>query len=159
MRTYFCAGPLAYSLANNLSGLPRHARDQLLRASQSIPLNIAEGTNADRRRFFQIAPGPAMECAAIQDWLTACKLLGTEQNTAGKTMLTPYCIHADKARWRNHELREDTWLYGNCDYDNDKEFQPGERGTGRALPLSPKPTYIPLPSPLRRKYTIHLIAI
>ncbi len=44
----------AYSLAKNLRGVDRHARDQLLRASQSIPLNIAEGngkgTNADRRR-------------------------------------------------------------------------------------------------------------
>ncbi len=46
---------------DNLSGTHRHARDQLLRASQSIPLNIAEGngkaTSGDRRRYFEIARG------------------------------------------------------------------------------------------------------
>ena len=42
----------AYRVAKSLKGSDRAARDQLLRASQSIPLNIAEGngkgTNADR---------------------------------------------------------------------------------------------------------------
>jgi len=42
--------------AGDLSGVHRHARDQWLRASQSIPLNIAEGNgktaNADRRRCY-----------------------------------------------------------------------------------------------------------
>jgi four helix bundle protein len=41
----------------------------LLRASQSIPLNIAEGnvkgTNADRRPFFESARGSALECASL----------------------------------------------------------------------------------------------
>ncbi len=66
-----------YVLAKELSGVDRHARDQLLRSAQSILLNIAEGngkgTNADRRRFFEIARESAMECAAIQDCLEACQ--------------------------------------------------------------------------------------
>jgi len=33
----------AFELSGRLEGSVRHARDQLLRASQSIPLNIAEG--------------------------------------------------------------------------------------------------------------------
>ena len=33
----------AYEVAKRLRGIDRPARDQLLRASQSIPLNIAEG--------------------------------------------------------------------------------------------------------------------
>jgi len=34
----------SYRLATRLTGNQRHARDQWLRATQSIPLNIAEGT-------------------------------------------------------------------------------------------------------------------
>ena len=48
-----------YEKAGSLNGVHRLARDQWLRASQSIPLNIAEGNGksaeADRRRYFEIA--------------------------------------------------------------------------------------------------------
>ncbi|MEX0329917.1 MAG: four helix bundle protein [Puniceicoccaceae bacterium] len=48
-------------------------RDQIERASISIPLNIAEGngkfTPRDKCRFFDIARGSAMECAACLDIL------------------------------------------------------------------------------------------
>ena len=54
-----------------LEGLHRHARDQWLRAAQSIPFSIAEGNGKrslkDRTRFLDIARGSVMECAAIQD--------------------------------------------------------------------------------------------
>ena len=57
-----------YRQANALTGIHRHARNQWLRASQSIPLNIAEGNakaaEADCRRYFEIARGSAVECAA-----------------------------------------------------------------------------------------------
>lgn len=60
-----------------LSQLPKSAtvRDQLDRASTSIPLNIAEGngkfTSPDRCRFFDIARGSALECAAALDVMVA----------------------------------------------------------------------------------------
>jgi four helix bundle protein len=60
-----------------LEGLPKTLAvcNQLDRASTSIPLNIAEGngkyTAADRCRFFDIARGSALECAACLDVLVA----------------------------------------------------------------------------------------
>jgi len=66
-------------------------RDQLDRASTSVPLNIAEGngkfTPADRCRFFDIARGSALECAACLDVLVAKKRLDGDKIVKGKTML------------------------------------------------------------------------
>ena len=68
-------------------GLAVH--NQLDRASTSVPLNIAEGngkyTAADRCRFFDIARGSALECAACLDVLIAKKRI--EQADSGKSML------------------------------------------------------------------------
>ncbi|MFY7876693.1 MAG: four helix bundle protein [Pirellula sp.] len=62
-----------YRVAKPLHGPERHARDQWLRAVQSIPLNIAEGNGKqslkNKDRFFEIARGSALECAAIHDIL------------------------------------------------------------------------------------------
>jgi four helix bundle protein len=67
------------------------ARDQLDRASTSVPLNIAEGngkfTATDRCRFFDIARGSALECAACLDVLVAKRRVDAEQIGEGKTML------------------------------------------------------------------------
>ena len=51
--------------------VPYYLRDQLLRASSSVVLNIAEGsgkiTPKDRRKFFAIALGSLREsCAALE---------------------------------------------------------------------------------------------
>jgi len=60
----------SFRIAKDLNGLYRHARDQWLRAAQSIPLNIAEGNGKrslnDRNRFRDIARGSALERASIQ---------------------------------------------------------------------------------------------
>ncbi|MEM9827431.1 MAG: four helix bundle protein [Planctomycetota bacterium] len=74
-----------------LAGVHRHARDQWLRAAQSIPLNIAEGNGKrslkDRNRFLDIARGSTLECAAIQDVLSATDGLVADRHRELKTML------------------------------------------------------------------------
>ncbi len=64
---------------------------QLDRASTSIPLNIAEGngrfTTADRCRFFDIARGSTLECAAALDVLVAKRILIEEDIDTGKADL------------------------------------------------------------------------
>ena len=67
------------------------ATGQLDRASTSIPLNIAEGngrfTQADRCRFFDIARGSALECAAALDVMVARKALSEDEIDSGKANL------------------------------------------------------------------------
>ncbi len=81
----------SYGEAKRLKTVDRHARDQLLRASQSIALNIAEGCgklpSAERRRFLQIAGGSARECGAILDILRRCEVISDDEWRPGKELL------------------------------------------------------------------------
>jgi four helix bundle protein len=67
------------------------AKDQLDRASTSIPLNIAEGNGKfsfkDRARFFEMARGSALECAACLDVMQARKLASENQVLLAKEQL------------------------------------------------------------------------
>ena len=67
------------------------AKDQLDRASTSLPLNIAEGngkfSDADRSRFFEMARGSALECAACLDVLLVRKLASEGQVVLAKEQL------------------------------------------------------------------------
>lgn len=66
-------------------------KDQLDRASTSVPLNIAEGngkyTPKDRCRFFDTAHGSALECAAALDILVAKGKVASGQIDPGKEQL------------------------------------------------------------------------
>lgn len=66
-------------------------RDQLDRASASIPLNIAEGNGKfspkDRCRFFDIAHASALECAAALDVLVDRSKATRQQTREGKQNL------------------------------------------------------------------------
>ena len=68
------------------------SRDQLERASTSIPLNLAEGngkfSDKDRARYWQIAHGCAVECAAILDVLVARGLQRLQDILDGKRILS-----------------------------------------------------------------------
>jgi four helix bundle protein len=66
-------------------------KDQLDRASTSVPLNIAEGNGKfaikDRCRFLDFARGSALECAACLDVFVAKKLLDESVVQPGKNQL------------------------------------------------------------------------
>ena len=66
-------------------------KDQLDRASTSVPLNIAEGNGKfairDRCRYLDFARGSALECAACLDVLVAKRLIDIASVTSGKQQL------------------------------------------------------------------------
>ena len=66
-------------------------RDHLERAGDSIALNIAEGNGKfslkDRARFFQMAHGSALECAACLDLFVARRCCEQEAIANGKHLL------------------------------------------------------------------------
>ncbi|KAF1082740.1 MAG: four helix bundle protein [Candidatus Rifleibacterium amylolyticum] len=115
----------AYELAKKLDGANRYARDQLLRASQSIPQNIAEGngrgTVSDRRRFFEIARGSALECASIQDILEICKILSEEESAEGKDLLYRVVSMLTMLGKRDYSAREEPAEYYRDDEDKDND--------------------------------------
>ncbi len=83
---------IAINIADNIPRGYSSLADQLKRAAWSVPLNIAEGCGKsgmnDKKRFYAIARGSAMECAAIID---VCQVLGIESANSfksGKALLT-----------------------------------------------------------------------
>jgi four helix bundle protein len=114
-----------YEKAINLSGIHRHARDQWLRASQSVPLNIAEGngktTKADRRRYFEIARGSALECAAIQDVLMVGKVLHKQESREHKIELDRIASMLSRLGGRGYHVKEDIEPYGDIEFDSDND--------------------------------------
>jgi four helix bundle protein len=135
----------AYRFCERLKG-HRNAKDQLLRASQAIPLNIAEGngkaTDGDRRRDFEIARGSALECGAVQDVLEVCGALPAEENTTRKALLDRIVAMLTKLGQRGYTVHEDQVPYAvgidpdtDSDPDTDgnwkrKDRQPSASGDG-----------------------------
>ena len=106
------------------------AKDQLDRASTSIPLNIAEGngkfSGKDRARFLEIARGSALECAACLDVLVARKLATPEQIENAKEKLARIVqmlmgmlrLFSDRADF----LRENEGEYG-FEHEHEQEHE------------------------------------
>ena len=101
------------------------AYDQLDRVSTSIPLNIAEGTgkysNNDKYRFYDIARGSALECAACLDVLFKRGRLSNELNELGKSILfeivsmligliksTSNRVYEEAIEYSNNEISENS---------------------------------------------------
>ena len=105
----------SYGIAKGLSGIQRPARDQWLRAAQSIPLNIAEGNGKqslkDKTRFFEIARGSALECASIHDVLRVCDAIDDESNRHGKSELKRIVSMLTRLIQRSQSVAEDAFEY------------------------------------------------
>ena len=110
------------------------ARDQLDRASTSIPLNIAEGNGKfsakDRARFLEMARGSALECAACLDVLVARKLTAVDQVADAKARLAAIVRMIIGLLKRFSEradvLREEDGFYGyhqDQEHDQDQEHE------------------------------------
>ncbi len=115
----------AYRFCESLKG-HRNAKDQLLRASQAIPLNIAEGngkaTDGDRRRYFEIARGSALECGAVQDVLQVCGALPADENTNRKALLDRIVAMLTKLGQRGYAVHENRAEYtAKIDPDTDSD--------------------------------------
>ncbi len=108
------------------------AKDQLDRASTSLPLNIAEGngkfSDADRSRFLEIARGSALECAACLDVLVVRKIIAAERIVPAKEQLVRIVNMLmgmlKRFSGRAEFLREDEGAYSNeYDHEHDQEHE------------------------------------
>ena len=117
----------AFDISRSLEGLHRHARDQWLRAAQSIPLNIAEGNGKrslkDRARFIDIARGSALECAAIQDVLVVSGGLSRETDHKLKSRLVRIVAMLTRMAMKFDGVSESSTEYNqSVDYDYDYDY-------------------------------------
>ena len=92
------------------------AKDQLDRASTSVPLNIAEGngkfTSPDRCRFFDNARGSALESGACLDVMVAKRFVSVAKVQAGKAVLVKIVSMLFGLIRANSDLRRASKLSG-----------------------------------------------
>ena len=135
----------SFTIANQFSGAHRHARDQWLRAAQSMPLNIAECNDKrslkDRCRFLDIARGSALECAAIQDVLVATDGLDDDRHLELKRSLYRVVAMLTRLISRLNVVAEPDSSYNTAieyEYEyRDAEYEyDGERSQNQAMDRS-----------------------
>jgi len=91
---YQAALSLVVHIDKIVEQLPRgrgYIADQLLRASSSVPLNIAEGAGEysgnEKIRFYRMARRSATECAGIIDVCNRLKIIGDDLYSTGRELL------------------------------------------------------------------------
>ena len=146
----------AFASSRSLEGLHRHARDQWLRAAQSIPLNIAEGNGKrslkDRARFLDIARGSALECASIQDVLVVSggMIRETDHELKSKlvrivAMLTRMAMKFDGVAETLSEYNQSGDYEHEHEHEHDEEPEPSDADEGLDRPFLTCVESIPRP--------------
>ncbi|MBE0646133.1 MAG: four helix bundle protein [Bacteroidetes bacterium] len=81
----------AKQVCRRLNSMNRSLHEQMIRAADSILLNIAEGNGkragADRKRYFESARGSSAECAAIIDILRTSEVIRPNEADHAKELL------------------------------------------------------------------------
>src|SRR5216684_5137643 len=114
---------LAYQLAirlleqiQQMKVMDARLRDQLLRASKSVCLNIAEGvgrfSDADKKRVYAIARGECCEAAAAIDIARVAGECDPEQGRTAREIRGPGLRSPDRAdppvRFRDHRAQNES---------------------------------------------------
>jgi len=132
----------AYGHCRSVQGADRHARDRLVRASQSISLNIAEGNgklpSPDRLKSLRIALGSALECGAILDVLRVSGAMTGEAAMDGKRLLERVLAMLTRMTRGNGEMKDEV-VEHECEYEY--EYDCDSRNQGE--PGSPQNAALP----------------
>jgi hypothetical protein len=112
----------------------RSANGSRTRETGRLPLG-------DRRRYFEIARGSALECAAIQDVLVVGKALDETGSQCRKTELDRMAAMLSQLGGRGYQIREKTSGYDGNSIDTDPdsdsdldETKPQQCGGGDGIP-------------------------
>ncbi len=125
--------------------LPRHLKDQLLRAASSVALNLAEGsakpTERDQMKFFFIAFGSLRECQAI--------LSLSDQSSAVLLDLADHigaCLYKLTRSWKHWVYKRFIWRWARIeDKGNATQMGAQTESSAAAVPFSPlNPSIIPV---------------
>lgn len=131
----------AYRFCGGLAG-HRNAKDHLLRASQAIPLNIAEGkskgTETDRRRYFEIARRSALECGTVQDVLQLCGAMTADQSAKAKALLDRIVAMLTKLGQRGYSVNEEKGAHQTGRTHPDTNTDPDADGNERRRECQPE---------------------
>ena len=92
--------------------------------------NRAKGTDADRRRFFDIARGSALEWGAVQDVSRIGNALEENEHQHRKKHLDRIAAMLSRLGGRGYSVREEPGIYDaeprDFDNDFDSDFDYGE---------------------------------
>lgn len=97
----------------------------------------------DRRRYFGVARGSALECGAVQDVLQVCGALSPEENATRKALLDRVVAMLTKLGQRGYAVHEDQAQYAvGVDPDSDPDTDTVVNGeeTGSRTTCSTRPT-------------------